>query len=83
MYELIVLWSTGEKDVFEYETKEDAAKGADNMRMAFGNQIQWTGINRKQRRERTPYRCSFFMPYFMWKTCPTLNFYCVNDKLLV
>lgn len=47
MYELIVLWSTGEKDVFEYETKEDAAKGADNMRMAFGNQIQWTGINRK------------------------------------
>lgn len=51
MYELIVLWSTGERDVFEYETKEDAAKGADNMRMAFGNQIQWTGIESREEKE--------------------------------
>lgn len=47
MYELIVIWSTGEKDVYDYETREEAEKGAKNMKMAFGNQVQWTGIDRK------------------------------------
>lgn len=46
MYELIVLWSTGEKDVFEYETEEEAMRGADRMRMAFGKQITWTGVRK-------------------------------------
>lgn len=47
MFELIVLWSTGDTNVYEYDTREEAVKGASRMRMAFGNQIRWTGINRK------------------------------------
>lgn len=47
MFELIVVWDTGEQNIYSYESEEEAMRGADNMRMAFGNQIQWTGINRK------------------------------------
>ena len=36
MYELIVIWSTGEKEITSYETEPEA-----------GNQISWTGIRRK------------------------------------
>ena len=46
-YELIVIWETGEKNVYEYNSEQDAQQGEANMKMAFGNQIQWTGINRR------------------------------------
>lgn len=48
MFGLIVIWSTGDTNVYEYETREEAAKGAGRMRMAFGNQIRWTGIDKKK-----------------------------------
>lgn len=47
MFELVVIWATGEKDVDEFDSKEDAERAEIGMRMAFGNQIEWTGVRRK------------------------------------
>ena len=43
-YELIVIWETGEKEVHKYSNREDAEEAEKGFRMAFGNQISWTGI---------------------------------------
>lgn len=48
MYELVIIWSTGEKDVYQYTTREEAEKAELGMRMAFGNQIEWSGIREKK-----------------------------------
>lgn len=45
-YELVVIWSDGNKDIFLYNSREEAEQGARNMRMACGNQIQWTGVRK-------------------------------------
>ena len=45
-YELIIIWSNGDKNVYQYLTREDAEQGKRNMEMAFGNQIGWAGIRR-------------------------------------
>ena len=43
-YELVVVWSTGEKDIFGgYDSKEAAEKCGANMRIALGEQVQWYG----------------------------------------
>lgn len=47
MFELIVVWDTGEQNIYSYETEEEAMRGAGRMRMAFGEQIRWTGVRRK------------------------------------
>ena len=47
MYELIVIWETGEKDTCLYDTENEAEKAASNYKFAFGNQIAWTGIRPK------------------------------------
>ena len=46
-YELVVIWSTGEKEVYEYDNERDAEKGGANMRKAFGSQISWVGTRKK------------------------------------
>lgn len=46
-YELIIIWEDGEKQTYNYDTYEEASQGVSNMKKAFGNQISWTGINRK------------------------------------
>ena len=46
MYELVVIWSTGEKEVYTYHTEDRAEKAAQDMKMAFGSQISWTGVRR-------------------------------------
>ena len=46
-YELIVIWETGEKEIHPYASREETEQAADGYKMAFGNQISWTGINRK------------------------------------
>lgn len=43
-YELIIIWETGEKETYKYNSYEEAKQGADNMKMCFGKQIVWTGI---------------------------------------
>ena len=45
-YELVIVWDTGEKEIHEYNTQEEAEIMAQGDRTAFGNQISWTGIRR-------------------------------------
>ena len=47
MYELVIAWGSGEKEVYEYKTQEEAEQGAKNMEIALGEQIRWWGIRRK------------------------------------
>lgn len=47
MFELVVVWDNGEKDVYEYATEEKAEQAGANMKMALGNQIRWYGSRRK------------------------------------
>lgn len=43
-YELVIVWSNGDKDIYEYDTKEKATSAGDGMKMALGNQIEWYGV---------------------------------------
>lgn len=47
-YEVVVIWDDGRKDVYEYGTKEKAENIAQGYKMAFGNQIAWTGVRVKR-----------------------------------
>lgn len=47
MYELVIIWTDGGKDVTEFVTREKAQKAELNMKMAFGNQIEWSCVRRK------------------------------------
>lgn len=47
MYELVIIWTAGDRNIYEYATLEDATIAGENMRMAFGNQIEWFGVRRK------------------------------------
>lgn len=40
-YELVVVWETGEKEVFEYDTEKDANTAGEGMEKAFGRQLWW------------------------------------------
>lgn len=44
MIELVIIWESGEKDVYQYDSYEEAVKHEIGMRMVFGNQITWSGI---------------------------------------
>ena len=48
MYELVVIWSNGDKDVYTYATKEEAEQGGKNMIFALGGQVAWYGVRRGQ-----------------------------------
>ena len=45
-YELIVIWETGEKEIFEYATEEEAQESCNDFRKIFGNQVAWAGIRK-------------------------------------
>lgn len=47
MWELVIIWNGGDKDITAFETKEEAEKAEINMRMAFGNQVDWSCVRRK------------------------------------
>ena len=47
MYELVVVWETGETDIFEYETEEKALSAGRGMFTALGKQIAWYGVRKK------------------------------------
>lgn len=49
MWELVIVWEQGGKNVYPYKTEQGAKDGERAMRMAFGNQIQWSGIRRVNR----------------------------------
>lgn len=45
-YKLIVVWYTGERNEYEFQTEEKAQEGERGFKMAFGNQITFTCIIR-------------------------------------
>lgn len=46
-YELVIVWYSGEKEVHEYKTKEEAEKAKAGYCMAFGHQL-WTCVREKR-----------------------------------
>lgn len=40
-HELVVIWSNGEKDVYEYPTRDKAEFAGIGMETALGNQVAW------------------------------------------
>ncbi len=46
IYELIIIWKTGEKEVNSYASIEKAEEAERGYKTAFGNQISWTGIRK-------------------------------------
>lgn len=46
-YELIIIWSTGEKEIYNYPDYEKAMEIMNGMKKAFGRQIEWTCINER------------------------------------
>lgn len=48
-YELIIIWDTGEKATETFESYAEALQAEKNMRLAFGRQINWSGINEVRR----------------------------------
>lgn len=43
-YELVVIWENGDKDVYEYDSRDRAEQCGDGMKTALGNQIAWYGV---------------------------------------
>lgn len=41
---LVVIWETGEKQMWDYRTEEEARAAERGMRIANGNQISWTSV---------------------------------------
>lgn len=46
-YELVVVWYTGEKEIYEYDTESEAEQGMNNMYLAFGSHQLWCCVRRK------------------------------------
>lgn len=46
MYEVVIVWDDGKKEIYTYDTKEEAEKVELNMKTVFGNQL-WVGITRR------------------------------------
>ena len=43
-WELIVVYENGDDNIWVYESEEAAREAEQSVRLAAGNQIQWTGI---------------------------------------
>lgn len=44
MYELVIIWNTGEKEIYKYTNRLEALMIKHGYEVAFGNQIEWLGI---------------------------------------
>ena len=44
-YRLTIVWETGEKESYEFNTKEKAERAARNYRTAFGKQA-WVSVSK-------------------------------------
>lgn len=47
-YEVVIIWTTGEKEICTAEAIIDARIIEEGYKIAFGNQIQWTGIRERR-----------------------------------
>lgn len=43
-YELVVIWSDGNKETFKFYSYKEADNTGYNMKLVFGNQIEWYGV---------------------------------------
>ena len=43
-FELVIVWETGETDVFKFVTLKSAKAAGHDMKKTFGNQISWYGV---------------------------------------
>ena len=50
-HELVIVWDTGQKQIIEAEGEEHAKKIESGYKKAFGNQIEWSGIRPKTRKD--------------------------------
>lgn len=48
MFELVVVWDDGSKNIYEYASEDVADQAGYNMKMALGDQIAWWGTRRKE-----------------------------------
>lgn len=46
--ELVIIWDDGEREVYEYQTIDEAEETMNNMRIVFGEQISWMGVVEKR-----------------------------------
>lgn len=46
--ELVIIWDDGEREVYDYQTTDEAEEAMEGMKMAFGEQISWMGIVEKR-----------------------------------
>ena len=44
--EVIIIWETGEKEIYSYATEEEAETARKELKMVFGEQIAWTGTRK-------------------------------------
>ena len=47
MWELVVIWDTGEKTIYTYDSREVAERSAYNLRFALGMQVAWWCVRKK------------------------------------
>lgn len=47
MYELVVVWDDGQREVHPYKTEQDARDAERGFRMAFGAQV-WTCVRERR-----------------------------------
>ena len=47
-YELVIIWSTGEKEIHEYTDELEALVIKHGYEQAFGSQIEWSGIRERR-----------------------------------
>lgn len=47
MYELVIVWNDGTKQIFEYDSEEKAEKALEGMYMALGRHQLWGCVRRK------------------------------------
>ena len=47
MYELMIIWDSGERETFAYDTLEEAEKHEREFKMVFGGQIRWSAVQRR------------------------------------
>lgn len=45
MYELVIIWKSGERETCIYNTREEAEEIERGFHSAFGNQIEFTCVN--------------------------------------
>lgn len=47
MYELVIVWNDGNKEIHGYKNRTEAEEGKRNMEMAFGAQV-WCCVREKR-----------------------------------